>query len=413
MNFTFEKKKLKTLLGEVLYKELKKHEMILAGGAITSLFTNSEINDFDIYSRREEDVLSFLTETWEGGGFVVTHTKKATLVTIDEKLVQLIHFNYYQNADEVFKAFDFTVCMGAFDFKTEEFVLHPDFMKHNSQRVLRFNPNTDYPIVSAIRSEKYQSKGYSISKAEYVRIIMTCMTLEINSYDELKEHLGGMYGVNLDKLFEDVKDEEFDLSTAIEKIANITLSDEYFIKPTPVEISSLDELLESISNKPRRFIDDNGSYRKICFGGALGRRYDKSHITEKDEIVTVEELIGNKLYKFVKKVDTYTYSSYYNNKYHYKLGEVAVPSKEGSNDGKLYFNPKELIVESNYFDESRKEDCALIEVEFEKEDIISTKELPKITLSKCKVVREVPKEEWSKWINYRIDIQHAELVDMF
>lgn len=113
-------------------------------------------------------------------------------------MLQLICFDTFDTPKKIFDTFDFTVCMGCYDFKKEKFVLHSDFLKHNSQRILMFNDKTRFPIVSALRVDKYKQKDYTISKTEYLRIILTCMDLHIDNYEDLKEQLGGMYGVNGD-----------------------------------------------------------------------------------------------------------------------------------------------------------------------------------------------------------------------
>jgi hypothetical protein len=195
MEFQFEKNKLYAYLGEDLVKVLKHHKGFIAGGTITSLFCNREINDVDVYFRDEESILGFLNEVWSGGRHVVSHTKKATQLMYDDINLQVIHFQYFNRSEEIFNTFDFTTCMGCYDFDTEHFTLHPDFLKHNSQRILKFNSETAFPIVSLLRVQKYEKKGYSISKPEFIRIILTCMNLAIESYDELKEQLGGMYGI--------------------------------------------------------------------------------------------------------------------------------------------------------------------------------------------------------------------------
>ncbi len=197
--YEFEKNKLYSYLGEDLINQLKKHKVFIAGGAITSLFCNRDINDIDIYFRDESSLLSLVEEFWDDNLYIVSHTKKATQYNFsymkNDIPIQLIHFKYFNSPEDIFKTFDYTVCMGCFDFNTEEFVLHDDFLKHNSQRLLKFNSDTEYPIVSLLRVQKYEKRGYVISKPEFIRIILTCMNTEINSYEELKDQIGGMYGM--------------------------------------------------------------------------------------------------------------------------------------------------------------------------------------------------------------------------
>lgn len=397
MNIQFEKNKLYAYLGEDLVNALKKHKAFIAGGTITSLFCNREINDIDVYFRNEEAAINFVSEIWDDQKWVVSHTKKATQILYDDVNVQIIHFQYFNTAEDIFNTFDFTVCMGCFDFSTEEFVLHPDFLKHNSQRILKFNSETAFPIVSLLRVQKYEDKGYTISKPEFIRIILTCMNLEINTYEDLKEQLGGMYGINYDKLFEDVKDKEFDLHEAINKIANITLSEDYFTKPDPVEFNELEDILDTIAKKPVKVLEIRGKLYKIGYDGLL-RKIDKKPECYTD--VNPEDFFKqNKLYKYVKKVND-KYFSFYDDKFEYIVGKVVEANYDkklyrGDNHaGKLHLSEK-YDLETTY---KEKSNAVLIEVEITPEDFIDL-EFGHITAKRCKTLREVPKEEYKKWGN--------------
>src|SRR5690606_3144507 len=90
-------------------------------------------------------------------------TQRSIMIGDKENIHQLMWFKYFNTAQDIFNSFDFTVCMGAFDFETEEFIFHPDFFKHNSQRYLKFNTGTDFPVMSLLRVDKYRQKGYDIS----------------------------------------------------------------------------------------------------------------------------------------------------------------------------------------------------------------------------------------------------------
>jgi hypothetical protein len=395
INTQFEKNKLYAYLDKDLVVALKKYKGCIAGGTITSLFCNREINDVDVYFRDEESLLGFLSETWGSGRYVASNTKKATQLMYDDINLQVIHFQYFNSPEEIFNTFDFTTCMGCYDFETEQFTLHPDFLKHNSQRILKFNSETAFPIVSLLRVQKYEKKGYSISKPEFIRIILTCMNLNIESYDELKEQLGGMYGINYDKLFEDVKDEEFDLQAAIDKIANIALDEDYFKKPVSVEFGGLDDILDTISKKPRKVLEVNGKLFKIGYDGLLESINNKP---EYHEMLDTDQFFKEtKFYKFVKKVND-KYFSFYDKSFEYIIGqevEANDKKKDGwSRDyGKLFFNEKLDINSSTY---SNEREGVLIEVSIKPEDFLDAGS--HITASKCTMIREVPKEEYNEWL---------------
>ncbi|QJI52366.1 hypothetical protein [Psychrobacillus phage Perkons] len=385
-NYQFEKNKLYDYLGGNLIELLKKYNMYIAGGTITSLFSNSEINDLDVYAPNEESAIAFLHEAWEDKIYIDTVTSKAVQFMYDGKCVQLIHFHYFEKPTDIFNTFDFTVCMGVFDFKTEDFVLHDDFMKHNSQRILKFNSETAYPIISSLRIQKYEDKGYSISKAEFVRVVMTCMKLEINTYTELKNHLGGLYGINMDKLFEDVANQEFDLQTAIDKIADITLSDDYFTKPASIEWKDINEILAMISKKPSKYITINGITYLISVTGELKVANSKA---ENHIDIEVDTFVNDlKIYKFVEKRDNGLFS-YYDKKFEYKVGEQVIPK-----NNKLWFNFKSDIKSSSYYN---NKNSVLIEATIPNEKAL-LKLNDHVTVSEAFILREVPESEWKEWI---------------
>ncbi|WP_223837438.1 hypothetical protein [Bacillus swezeyi] len=91
MSYQFEKNKLYAYLGKDLVKSLKRYEVIIAGGAITSLFNNKEINDLDLYFRSDKQACGFLEDYWDAA-WISTHTKKATLFVENKLKIQMIHF---------------------------------------------------------------------------------------------------------------------------------------------------------------------------------------------------------------------------------------------------------------------------------------------------------------------------------
>lgn len=393
MSFQFEKNKLYAHLGKELVTTLKQHKAYIAGGTITSLFCNREINDIDIYFQDEETAIEFLADIWEDQKWIVAHTKKATLMLYDDVEIQMIHFDYFKTPEDIFNTFDYTVCMGCFDFETEEFVLHPDFLKHNSQRILKFNSKTAFPIVSLLRVQKYEEKGYKISKPEFIRVVLTCMNLDINSYDELKEQLGGMYGINYDKLFEDVQDQEFDLEEAINKISNITLSEDYFKKPIQIEYKDVEELIQNISTLPTKCLKINGELHKLNWFGNLEKikELPENHIF----LDTDEFFNETKFYKYVEKRSD-RYFSFYDDKFEYIIGEEAVANNNkknsyaGNHAGKLHLNEWKAINSSVY---KNDDNAVLIELVVKVEDFIDADE-GHIRVKKATVVREVPENEY-------------------
>ena len=163
-----------------------------AGGAVTSVFTNKDINDVDVYFKSREAFEYAVADAYENGMWCVSATKRA--VTFSQNggtPVQFMHFDFFPTAQDIFDAFDFTVVMGALDFDTDEFVFHQDFLKHNSQRFLRFHPGTRFPLASATRVLKYQDRGYTIGKGDMLKIALASRKVKIDTWEDLKDQSGG------------------------------------------------------------------------------------------------------------------------------------------------------------------------------------------------------------------------------
>lgn len=187
-----------------------------AGGAVTSVFTGKTINDVDVYFKSREAFDYAVADAYENGWWCVSSSKRA--VTFSDNggtPVQFMHFDFFPTAQDIFDAFDFTVVMGALDFDNGEFVFHDDFLKHNSQRFLRFHPGTRFPLASATRVLKYQDRGYTIGKGDVLKIALASRKVKIETWEDLKDQIGGAYG---EKVVLDSEDKEFTLDAAIEAL---------------------------------------------------------------------------------------------------------------------------------------------------------------------------------------------------
>lgn len=171
---------------------------IIAGGAVTSVFTNKPINDVDVYFKSQAHFEGAIESAYEDGYWCADVSKRSVTFKDGDTIIQYMHFDFFPTANDIFKAFDFTVCMGAYDYEAREMVLHPDFLKHNSQRFLRFNPGTNFPLASATRVIKYQDRGYTIGKGDILKIALACRKVDINSWADLKDQIGGAYGYKVE-----------------------------------------------------------------------------------------------------------------------------------------------------------------------------------------------------------------------
>lgn len=166
----------------------------IAGGALTSVFTGQLINDVDMYFKTKEDFLQAVCQAYDERMWAVAATDRAVTFVYQDKIVQLMHFDFFDTAEAIFDAFDYTVCMAAYDLDKQEFVFHEDFMKHSAQRFLRFHSGTRYPYGSLMRVLKYQQRGFTIGKGDLLRIGLCCSQVPIESWDDLAAAIGGQYG---------------------------------------------------------------------------------------------------------------------------------------------------------------------------------------------------------------------------
>ena len=198
--FEIEKAKIKQMLGNDVYDMLKETKCVLAGGAITSIFTSKEVNDWDIYFTSKESLSQVFAQAFGVSedeflspyDLIVKFATKRSMLCVDkygQQKLQFIHYKIHDSVESIFQSFDFEHVMGAFDFAREEFVLHENFMKANAQRLMQFNPATDFPITSMMRVQKYKERGYTISKAQMLRVAYNIATENI--YQPIPK--GGIY----------------------------------------------------------------------------------------------------------------------------------------------------------------------------------------------------------------------------
>ena len=239
----------------------------VAGGAVTSVFTGAKINDVDLYFKSRRAFERAVYDAYEEGLWCVAASKRAvTFADQSNNIAQLMYFDFFPTAEDIFKAFDFTVCMGAVDLDTGErskwkgaefvtvgekhpdsgFVFHPDFLKHNSQRFLKFNVGTRYPLASSTRVLKYQQRGYTIGKGDMMKIALAVRGVKIDTWDDLKDQIGGAYG---DKVVLGNEDKPFSIEAAIDALTVDDAESEPWVQPANDNMPGTAEaLLAHIAN---------------------------------------------------------------------------------------------------------------------------------------------------------------------
>lgn len=231
-----------SLMDDELLHVLEDVGAFIAGGALTSVFSNKEVNDIDVYLPNAAAFTHVLRtlygETNEddkytagfNGGRVSFYTGKSLTVMSNGVKVQLIVFRWQETAQSIFDYFDFTVNMCAINLASKELTMHPDFLKHVAQRYLSFNTGTAFPLMSALRVDKYRQKGYTISKSQMLRIMMAINNKNIDTWDKLCDELGGMYGLDAKKLFDTNK--EFNMEDAMYQLENVEVDSKKNLFPS-------------------------------------------------------------------------------------------------------------------------------------------------------------------------------------
>lgn len=233
-------------------------DCFIAGGAVTSVFTGNPINDIDVYFKSEKAFQTAVADAYNSSFWCVASSARAVTFSDNDNIVQFMHFDFFPTAEDIFKAFDYTIVMGALDLDSGEFVFHDDFLKHNSQRFLRFNKGTRYPLASATRVLKYQQRGYTIGKGDILKIALACRGVEINSWDQLVDQLGGAYGDKV-ALIGKYNEKPFSLDAAIDALTVDAAGNEsWIVADNDNQPGNAIGLLRKIAGMKQQSFDESG-----------------------------------------------------------------------------------------------------------------------------------------------------------
>jgi hypothetical protein len=209
------------------FNEISLANCYIAGGAILSRVTKQPVNDYDIYPKSKEaieDIVYRLVE--DNSCFVVNVSDRAiTFKSNDIKsdkgeraIIQVMTFDTFETPEKIFNKFDFTVCMGAYDYDTKEFIFHDDFFPDVASKTLRFNWNTSFPLASMLRVQKYVNRGYVIPKSEMTKIGLAVVNKGMpTSWQELENAIGGTYGREVSM---NTQDQAFSFEAAMNVLSN-------------------------------------------------------------------------------------------------------------------------------------------------------------------------------------------------
>ena len=199
---------LKKIFDEGFFKLLGERKAFVAGGAISCLFTDRQINDFDIFFPDGEGVAAaqaYLNrvsnwhhEYTSSLADSFTNTKPIEIqdpceygktIVVGNVKIQLVTA-FYGDAKDIFNTFDFHCCMGAFQFADNEFVFDPFFFNDNMTRTLRYNyEGAVNPLTSLFRVDKYKKYGYTLPTNELMKIVFAIKRVKLDTMKDMRDFL--------------------------------------------------------------------------------------------------------------------------------------------------------------------------------------------------------------------------------
>lgn len=334
------------------YKDMfKKNNIMVAGGVFTSLFTKQEINDLDCYVRNKQDLINFLKDCEdEGGCFINSITDKSMTIIglVGLPPVQLIYSLPADNLQEVFKYFDFTINMAGYDFKDDSFVYHEDFFSGISQKRLSFNKDTAFPLISAMRVNKYKDRGYSISRSEMIKILLEVTKLKLDTKEEFISAVGGLYGNIILSSISSL--EEFSIDKAMDIVEKEMKKQDkdiftQFTPPEPTATCTVEDVIEMLEqNDPLNGgwvkEGDVAYYKEDAYTYLRHVPLVLAQLFAPSREVKLPEFSGGIYYKWVNTDLTSFHATYYQ----YKLFQECKPN----NDYYLHLLTKEGLAKHHF-----------------------------------------------------------------
>lgn len=217
-------------------KELINKNSIISGGAIVSLLTGEEVNDYDYYFTNKETCLAvanyyakqfnsahkgkkqvdvrddefgritcFISSSCEVGED--EDVKNSTLdesneedsykaiyftsnaITLKGKIQLVIRF--HGDPAEIHKNYDFVHCTNYWLSSDRDLHLNIRALESILAKELLYQ-GSKYPLCSIIRTRKFIKRGWSINAGQYVKMAMQLNDLDLKNIEVLKEQLTGV-----------------------------------------------------------------------------------------------------------------------------------------------------------------------------------------------------------------------------
>lgn len=148
---------------------------VLSGSAISSIYLNEKINDYDIYFMHDHEIMS-VKEVFKGDAELQkqiedwnSYDDNQDIPVLDGKtftdkaitLKHKIQFIIMGTLDQCRPTFDFMHCMPYYNFDIDMLVISPRQLWSIQNKTLVFNPKRDTPPTFE-RIEKFKKRGWKI-----------------------------------------------------------------------------------------------------------------------------------------------------------------------------------------------------------------------------------------------------------
>lgn len=233
-------------IDDAAVQEVIKKDAIVTGGSIVSLLLNEDVNDYDVYFRTKESLITvakyyadkikdsniqeendrvslfikskgIYKQKTENEYAVVHVTSNA--ITLNDKIQIVLRF--WGDVDKLHESFDFVHCTCSYDWHNDKLTLPNDALIAIINKTLKFKGSL-YPLSAIIRTKKFIKRGWKINAGQYVKMAILLNELDLKKKEVLKEQLIGVDMLYFDSVissFEDV--ENLDASYLIQKINEV------------------------------------------------------------------------------------------------------------------------------------------------------------------------------------------------
>lgn len=246
-------------------KSLVKKNVIVTGGAIVSLLTGQEVNDYDVYFRTREsaeeiaqyyinefnkthsdnvaelkfdgekqkfdlyfaskggrDVLSDETIDEEGVYIEEDNQTKPkyrpvyltnNAITLSDKIQIVIRF--WGEVEDIHKNYDFAHCTCAWSSWDNELSLPQKALECIINKELYYI-GSKYPLCSMIRTRKFINRGYTINAGQYLKMCLQLNELNLSDVETLQDQLVGIDSAYFDAVISSLNRKKEETGTNVD-----------------------------------------------------------------------------------------------------------------------------------------------------------------------------------------------------